>query len=455
MSRTTETLRALPFFESLPDDLLDQVVKGAEEIELDRGQTLISEGDRGDSFYVVLDGELEISKQSGGRDVVLNHVGRGAVQGELALLEDAPRQATVTTVTPARLLRVPASGFRSLLADPGFSLEMLKTVTRRLRETEVSLRHGERMAALGKMAAQLMHELNNPAAAIARSAGELSDLEAALSEESMTVIGALGGELAARDNEPAEMSALERADAEENIASWLAKASVPEPWRLAPPLVASGWTTEHLEQAAQGVRPELAQHLIRWVGLNAAARQVSGEVAIAARRISELVRIVKEYSFLDEAPIQEVDVTTGISDTLILLKHKLREVDVKVEFEPGLPTVEVPGRELNQVWTNLIDNAADAMEDGGTLTVRARSTGDGLRVEIGDTGGGISPELRDRIFDPFFTTKEPGKGTGLGLHTVYSIVNRMGGEISVASDDQGSTFTVTIPSAVRTEPREG
>ncbi|MDH3462923.1 MAG: ATP-binding protein, partial [Acidimicrobiia bacterium] len=144
-------------------------------------------------------------------------------------------------------------------------------------------------------------------------------------------------------------------------------------------------------------------------------------------------------------PIQEIDPTSGIKDTLILLKHKLREVEVVLDFEEGLDHIEAPGRDLNQIWTNLIDNAADAMEEGGTLTITAQNMGDNVVITVADTGTGMPAEVAERIFDPFYTTKEPGKGTGLGLHTVHSIIHRIGGEISVDTSPQGTTFTVTVP----------
>jgi signal transduction histidine kinase len=171
------------------------------------------------------------------------------------------------------------------------------------------------------------------------------------------------------------------------------------------------------------------------------------EIGIGAHRISELVRVVKEYSYLDQAPVQDVEITKGIDDTLILLKHKLRGIEVVKSYQDGLHRVEAPGRDLNQVWTNLIDNAADAMGEGGRLTIDAFNQDSMVVVRFHDTGPGIPKEIAERIFDPFFTTKEPGKGTGLGLHTVHTIVGRVGGNITVDTDGSGTTFIVTLPSA--------
>jgi signal transduction histidine kinase len=183
----------------------------------------------------------------------------------------------------------------------------------------------------------------------------------------------------------------------------------------------------------------------RWIGMRAKAEQLIGEIAIGAGRISELVRVVKDYSFVDRGPVQEIDPTSGIRDTLILLKHKLVNIQVVLDFEDDLGTVEASGRDLNQVWTNLIDNAADAMGENGTLTITAVKEPGAIVISVADTGAGIPDAIADRIFDPFYTTKEPGKGTGLGLHTVHSILRRIGGDIDVDSSGSGTTFTVRLP----------
>jgi len=318
-------------------------------------------------------------------------------------------------------------------------------VTSRLRDIEDTLRHEERMAALGRMAAQLMHELNNPAAAVARSTQELERLDKELGNETIALARALLG----NDLNPPEpsrsLSTMERADVEDSIADWLEEYQIDNPWELAPGLVDGGWSVASLGAAIDGMDREVIPHLIRWLALRATSEQVLDEVGIGVRRISELVRVVKNYSYLDQAPVQEIDPTSGIKDTLTLLKHKLRDIEVVLDFEPDLAHIEVPGRDLNQVWTNLIDNAADAMEGGGTLKISASNVPDGVAVKVADTGSGMSPEVVERIFDPFYTTKEPGKGTGLGMHTVHTIVSRAGGDIGVESSNSGTTFTITFP----------
>jgi signal transduction histidine kinase len=253
-----------------------------------------------------------------------------------------------------------------------------------------------------------------------------------------------GTELVA-PNPPPKMSSLQRSDAEDVIAVWLSDHAIADAWELAPALVEAGWTTDLLEKATEQLDPNLATHFARWLALREMAEQVIEEVGIGARRISELVRIVKEYSYLDQAPIQEINPTAGIADTLVLLKHKLGDIEVVTDFADDLSAVEAPGRDLNQVWTNLIDNAADAMEGGGTLAITARNGQGSVVITVADDGSGMPADVAERIFDPFFTTKEPGKGTGLGLHTVHTIINKVGGDITVDSTPDGTTFTVTLP----------
>jgi signal transduction histidine kinase len=242
-----------------------------------------------------------------------------------------------------------------------------------------------------------------------------------------------------------EMTALQRSETQEAVVAYLTELGAAEPWDLAPALVAIGWTADSLREALASSDSDVRSHLARWLGLSAAIGQLLQDLGIGADRISELVRVVKEYSFLDQAPIQEIDPTDGIEDTLILLKHKLADIEVILDFEENLPTVEAAGRDLNQVWTNLIDNAADAMDGSGKLTITARREGSDVVVTVADTGPGIPEETVARIFDPFFTTKEPGKGTGLGLHTVHNIVSRSGGTITVRSDGSGTAFEVRLP----------
>jgi signal transduction histidine kinase len=442
-----EVLRGLPYFADLPQTLLDQVCRKSEKIKVEADTTIIEEDSLSEDMFVIVDGELTVTKQGTDREVTLASLGPGEVVGEIALLDNAPRTASVTAATPATLIRIPANAFEDLIQDSRVVRRMFRTVTSRLRGLEDTLRHEERMAALGRMAAQLMHELNNPAAAVGRSMARAEEVYVSLGEATIDLAGIADftdGAIPVPDK-PESIDPLSRSGLEEDVAGWLSDLDVPDAWELAAALVADGWDRDLLQETVTGLDQDTASKFSRWLGLRVLASQLIGEVRIAAGRISELVRVVKNYSYLDQGPVQRIDPTDGIRDTLILLKHKLRGIETIVDIEPDLPQIEASGRDLNQVWTNLIDNAADAMDGSGTLTIEASKEEDAVVVRIADTGPGIDPEVMSRIFDPFFTTKAPGQGTGLGLHTVHTIVNRTGGEIAADSSPSGTTFTLRFP----------
>jgi signal transduction histidine kinase len=442
-----EVLRGLPYFADLPQTLLDQVCRNSEKIKVEAGTTIIEEDSLSEDMFVIVDGELTVTKQGTDREVTLASLGPGEVVGEIALLDNAPRTASVTAATPATLIRIPANAFEDLIQDSRVVRRMFRTVTSRLRGIEDTLRHEERMAALGRMAAQLMHELNNPAAAVGRSMARAEEVYVDLGEATIDLAGIadLTDGAIPVPEKPETIDPLSRSGLEEDVAGWLQELAVPDAWELAAALVAEGWDRDLLQETVTGLDRDTASKFSRWLGLRVLASQLIGEVRIAAGRISELVRVVKNYSYLDQGPVQRIDPTDGIRDTLILLKHKLRGIETIVDIEPGLPQIEASGRDLNQVWTNLIDNAADAMDGSGTLTIEAVREDDAVVVKVSDTGPGIDPEVMSRIFDPFFTTKAPGQGTGLGLHTVHTIVNRTGGDIAADSGPSGTTFTLRFP----------
>ena len=452
MRTTAEILRGLPYFSDLPEELLRAVCDLSRQIDVEAGQVIIEEGSTSEEMYVLVEGELVVTKHQESRDVELARVGPGEVVGELALLDKRPRIASVSAAIPSRLVRIPAEAFEALLEDSRVVRRMVGTVTSRLRSTEEVLRHEERMAALGRMAAQLMHELNNPAAAVGRASQELARVFQATTVDVEGLLPGLSNTEKTAPEPPSGMTNLDRLEAERLVEDWLTEHSVEEPWELAAPLVAAGWNPGLLEELVSDIEPELVPRWLRLTALRANASDLIREIGIGSKRISELVRVVKHYSFLDQAPIQEVLVTEGIDDTLILLRHKLRGIEVLRDYDSDLSKVEASGRDLNQVWTNLIDNAADAMDGSGTLKISASNQNGSVVVAVSDTGPGIPADIVGRLFDPFFTTKEPGKGTGLGLHTVHTILTRAGGKISVASDGPGTTFTITLP-AVGTQAR--
>jgi signal transduction histidine kinase len=462
-----EFLHQLPLFSGLSDEDIDHLYRMAEPVELQAGQVLMEEGDPGDSLYIAMEGQFEISKRSGERDVVIAGCGAGDVIGEMSLLEGSPRTATVRAAGDARLVKISRETFTQLLErSPSASLSMLRTVTARLRNTEAMLRQSEKMAALGTLSAGLAHELNNPAAALKRSASqmheslaELQRLAARLASpaptpEAMEIVNGLRQDLPRRASKPVKLNPLERSDLESEIASWMEDQGVEEPWELASPLVSLGWKVPDLQEMASAFSPDQRPVFLRWIATASTVYALIGEVGEGAERISELVKAVKSYAYLDQGPVQLVDIHDGLESTLVILRHKLKYgVSVVKEYAPDLPRVEAYASVLNQVWTNLIDNAIDAMSGKGELRIRTFAEGTDVIVEITDNGPGIPAEIRDRVFDAFFTTKPVGAGTGLGLYITYNaVVHQHHGRIVVASEPGRTTFRVIIPVQLEKKP---
>ena len=327
------------------------------------------------------------------------------------------------------------------------------------KQTERALAQSERMATLGTLAAGVAHELNNPAAATRRAAEQMRTAfaalgrarlaldEAGLSPGSVTLMRDLDARAAEQAQGPLDLGSLDRSDRESEVEDWLDDRDVGDGWSLAPDLVAQGVTIDDLERlAAEFGEDELALALI-WTVQSFRVHQLSHEIGQGSARISEIVAALKSYSYLGQAPVQAVDVHEGLDNTLVILRSKLKQgIDVRREYDASTPPVAAYGSELNQVWTNLIDNAADGMDGSGTLTIRTSHDDRWAIVEIEDDGAGIPEGARAHVFDPFFTTKEPGKGTGLGLSTTYSIVTKKhGGTIEVESRPGRTVFTVRLP----------
>jgi signal transduction histidine kinase len=461
-----ERLRTVTLFSELPADDLERLSVGIERIELPAGSLLFSEGDPGDRAYVVLEGQIEVVKATMGGEVLLAVQSEGVV-GEMALLEDAPRNASVRARTDVLLLAIAKARLDELLdSSPSASRAFFEVMLDRWRDTQASLQQSERMAQLGTLTAGLAHELNNPAAAVNRSAGQLAEAMARYDEALRAVALGLGAEGSAiiddllatidrREGGP-RLSAVQRADLEDDVEAWLANREVDRSWELAPGLVDAGMSVDDLSALAD--RVDIAQ-LGSLVGLITAAQEqlaLVHQIEEGTRRMSAIVKALKSYAYLDQAPVQNIDVTAGLDDTLTLLEHKAEGIEIIREYAVDLPRIEALGGELNQVWTNLIDNAIYAMTDSGTggrLIVRTAPVDSGVAVEVEDNGPGIPAEIHERIFDSFFTTKPPGAGTGLGLDISRNIViHHHAGNLTVDSHPGRTVFRVELPLRLPARP---
>jgi len=327
------------------------------------------------------------------------------------------------------------------------------------RHAEEELRQTEKMAALGKLSAGLAHELNNPAAAGARAAGQLMEeldrlqfavialARAGIAPDLWNSLISWASEFQQRAAHPLDLAPLERSDREEDVARWLEARGVADGGSMPSTLVAAGVEAKELDAIAAAMPENQLAEVITWLYRTIAARDLADVALRSTRSISELVNVVKSYSYMDQAPLQSVDIHRGIGDTITILGHKLRRgIEVVRHYDRHLPHVQARGSELNQVWTNIIDNAIDAMDGRGTLTVRARREDPWVVVEIEDDGHGIPDDIQTQIFDPFFTTKGPGEGTGLGLNISRNlVVQKHHGQITVRSKPGATCFTVRLP----------
>jgi len=473
-----EPLARVSLFSGLAPAELARIRAVATEVALPAGATLISEGDPGDALFLVLEGNLAVTTRAATGDLPLTTVGPGAVQGEIAVLEGGVRRATVRAVTPARLLRIGRDDLFDVMArEPAIIRSLAATVAGRLRGLEASVQEQERLASLGTLAAGLAHELNNPAAAARSSAGRLLDaldewdrasaalgtpvaaapagaahagaVEPGSAPLAAELLDTLREEVARRAADPPFLDALDAADRRDAVGRLLSSLGISDPVEPAASLVALGWDGNQLDDLLAPFGTDEARLVVAaWLAASALVRQLLGEVTLAAGRISEIVASVREYTYLDRAPIQRIDITAGLESTLVILRSKWKAgVTIERAYATGLQPIEAYGSELNQVWTNLIDNAIAAMDGSGHLRISVLPApgGDGVVVEIRDTGPGIPDEAAAHVFDPFFTTKEVGAGTGLGLYISRSIVERHGGRLEVASTGpDGTCFRTTL-----------
>jgi len=452
-----EMVRRSPLFAALSDSELHCLGSG-EVIKVEVGEVMASEGERTGFFYLLLEGEVRIWRNYD-RQSVLMAVGKpGSYVGEIMLLLDIPWLSTVRVTKPARVFRLDEPGFWKMLAcSQAVAREVFRAAASRMRNIEGYSQQREKLVSLGTMAAGLAHELNNPAAAARRAAAHLQETSDRVQSLLCNLSQSLTSEqwqplldiAQAISNDVAQAPALDhlaRSDLQDALARWLDEQGVAAAWEMAPTFVAAGLEPVRLGTLLERLPAASRVDALGWLESRLNLKSLVGQVEQSTARIAELVKAVKSYSYMDQSPMQDVDIHEGIESTLTMLGHKLKSVTVVRAFDRSLPRIPAYGSELNQVWTNLIDNAIDAVNGVGKICIGTYREEDQVIVEIVDEGSGIPVEIQPRIFEPFFTTKSVGRGTGLGLIISHRIVaNRHGGEIEFESRPGETRFKVRLP----------
>ncbi|HEY6970512.1 MAG TPA: ATP-binding protein [Candidatus Angelobacter sp.] len=457
MVEASELLR-LPVFAGLPDDQIAWFISQSQELALKPEEVYIHQGDPADAMFVVVDGQLQVRGEFAGGLVTLSSK-PGDVTGILPFSRMKQYPLTGRSVTSSRVLRFPASLFPDLIQKmPELASRLVGVMSDRIREATRIEQQRDRLAALGKLSAGLAHELNNPASAAKRATGQLREMLKQIKDASH----ALGAR---------ELTAAQKAEIEKLETSFIQKNDPPpdaltistledqlealfrshgqnDLWQLSANLARKGARPEVLESLFTSLDPDTARAAVCRISASLEIAALLNEIESSTSRISDLVRAIKEYTFMDQAPVQNVDIVKSLETTLTILNHKLkRGVTVERDYQPVPLLVDSFGSELNQVWTNIIDNAIDAMHGQGKLRVRTFRDDRCVVVEIGDNGPGISSDILPHIFEPFFTTKGVGEGTGLGLDTVQRIVRKHQGSIQVSSQPGDTRFQVFLPMA--------
>jgi signal transduction histidine kinase len=458
-------LRELFLFADLSDRQLEWISANGDVVSHRAGESVSVEGEPAECFYVLLSGTLSMVRTVRGAEVETtrtDHRGvySGAIQFYLGDQVDQRYQATVRAVTDAEFLALPVDGF-SVKFRQWFpmAVHLLDGMFVGFRNNEELIAQRERLLALGKLTAGLTHELNNPAAAAVRAAETLRERFAGMRHKlALLADGRFDGEqlhkltilqekFVGRISTAAPLTPIEESDREDELGEWLDERDVAGSWDLAPVFVAAGLTVGDLADIADAVEPGFFEPALRWLAYTVETENLLSEIKDSTTRISNLIGAAKQYSQLDRTPHQESDLHEGLKATLVMMAGKIPPgVRVVKDFDRSLPRVPGFPAELNQVWTNLIDNALDAMGDEGTLTIRTAPDGDYALVEVIDTGPGVPDELRRRVFEPFFTTKGVGRGTGLGLDVSWRVVaKRHGGDMRVLSEPGDTHFQVRLP----------
>lgn len=457
---TVAQLAAVDLFDECGADELTRWVQAAELRDVPAGTVLVEPGVAGEPVHLLLAGTLEaLTVDADGREEPMGEHRAPTWVGAIAAVTEGASAVRMRALTDATLGVIPAAAF----AELAFSqrcvaqkvMQAIRPVMTRLTSVE---QNRERLASLGTMAAGLAHELNNPAAAARRAADDLAEalevlgstigrfVESGIERTEAQELVDLQREAVARQSERGALDALAAADAEAALLAELEELGVGEAWRLAEPLASAGVDGEWLARVA-ALAGQATPAAVQWVAATLAAGSLAGELKESTARMSKLVGAVKAYAYMDRGEVVQADVHEGLETTLTILGHKLKHTAIEVvrDYDRGLPALTMHGSELNQVWTNLLDNAIDALGGQGTITLTTRRDGEALVVDVADDGPGIPAGELAHIFDPFYTTKEVGKGTGLGLDTARRIAERHRGTLTVDSEPGRTVFHVRLP----------
>jgi signal transduction histidine kinase len=453
-----DELRTIPIFADLPEEGLEWLASEMTVMEAEAGQVVIRGGEPADRLFVLFDGEIRMEREDG-RVYVAQ---KGRVTGLLPYSRMTHFPLTTHATVRTRVGVLPKDRFPEMMERmPVLRERLVNLLTDRVREVTVMDQQREKLAALGRLSAGLAHELNNPATAARRAADALRQAvkeirTAALKLDSHSAptparvfLAELECNWAKLAGPQTALDTLERSEREEVIAGWLERHQIEKAWDLAIALVDAGCTEQTLNQVAAHVPPELLRYALTRLGASFTITRLIDQIESSTGKISELVRAIKEYTYMDQMPVQDVDIHDGIENTLIMLHHRLKHgIDVVREYDRSIPKITARGGELNQIWTNLIANAIDAMNGKGKLMIRTYHEPRCAVVEVIDNGPGIPPEIQNQIFEPFFTTKNVGDGTGLGLDMVCRIVRNHRGEVTFKSRPGETRFIVKIPFTV-------
>lgn len=462
-------LRSLFLFEKFGDDQLEWLCRNGRVERFEPGY-VYREDDLATSFYVLLDGELVISRRDGDQDVEINRTAQpgsyaGAWRSFLGEGVSHSLDNTLRTTVPSRLYVLAADKFADFMREwfP-MPVHMLAGLFAGMKNTSQAVSQHERLTALSSLSAGLTHELNNPAAAVSSATTALREriatlraklgllLSSPIDRADLVALARLQSQAVEQMTGSLSLSSLEAADREDQLSEWFDDRAISGGWDMAPGFVQAGLDTGWLDGVAGSVKdPSSLESVLGWLNATVDIELLMNELAESTARITALVTAAKQYSQLDRAPYQVVDIHELLDSTLVMLNRKIGDKIIIVkDYDRSLPPIPLYAAEMNQVWTNLIDNAVDAMKGQGTLTVRTSRDNERVLVEIGDTGVGVPEEAKRRIFEPFFTTKPVGSGTGLGLDISWRIVaNRHHGDLSVQSEPGNTRFLVRLPIAGR------